>query len=293
MGTLDLIKHFRRFDGHGNGLIVKGRVRSGKTYLVAIITKLLLNDGFAVITNVRFNDKVLADYPNLFYINDDTGYFESYTKIKENTPIVLVWDDIQSVTGFKSTHVGHKEGDLLAKFLIFIGKFETNYIYVAHQKYIPNVITEGFDPLIIYKLTRESFHLGDSTLYLDPVDIRRNCIRIPVPSPKAFKSLPIQSKAMASFTFNLDLDGLYAYLSRYDIGEDLRRGVKEFLESQGEYDDHYDKLKKLSYKDLYISLCLKKGEILSNGLRIRDFINDNHITRGREELKRIGWDKKS
>ena len=287
--VIDLVEHFRRFDGHGNGLIVKGRVRSGKTYLVAIITKMLLNDGFAIITNVRFDDKVLADYPDLYYINDDIGYFEAYVKIPDNKPIVLVWDDIQSVQGFKSTHVSHREGDLLAKFLIFIGKFETNYIYVAHQKYIPNVITEGFDPLIIYKLNRETFYLGDSTLWLESADIRRNCYRIPVPSPERFPSLPIKSKALASFTFSLDLDGLYAHLSRYDIGEDLRRGVTEFLSTVDEHDDHFARLKKLSYKDIYTSLCLKKGEILSDSKRIRDLINPKTVQEARDELRTKGY----
>ncbi|GAI88737.1 unnamed protein product, partial [marine sediment metagenome] len=97
MDKIDIIKHFERFDCHGNGLIIKGRVRSGKTHFVSILTKLLLQRGFAVISNVRFTNKVLDAYRSrLFYITSDLEYFEAYLKIEPNTPIVLVWDDIQA-----------------------------------------------------------------------------------------------------------------------------------------------------------------------------------------------------
>ena len=42
---LDIIKHFQKNDSHGNGLIIKGGIRRGKTYLLAIIVKLLLING--------------------------------------------------------------------------------------------------------------------------------------------------------------------------------------------------------------------------------------------------------
>lgn len=286
MDKIDLVKHFKRFDGHGNGLIIKGRVRVGKTYFASLLIKELLKHGFAIVTNIRFENIVYDSYKNqLFYITDDKGFFEAYLKIKVNTPIVLAWDDIQASEGFKSTHIVTKSGDLLAQFLIFIGKLDTNYIYIAHQKYIPNTITEGFEPLFVYKLGRYDFWLGDELL-LTSKEIRENCVWLPMPSQS--NPLPILSKATATFTFRLDLPALYRYLSRYEIGEDLRRGVKEFLdnwETEGKYTD----MKKLSYLDIYIALCMKKEKILSVGIKLDKLINPKIISDAREILRGMGY----
>jgi len=147
---LDLMKHFNQNDGHGNGLIIKGKVRIGKTFLLGIIAKLLILNGFYVVSNVRFADIEFVKYKGrLFYMKNAKQFFEAYLKIPVGSKIVVIFDDSQAKKGFKSTGVMTKEGEKLASFLIFIGKFESNYIYVAHQKYIPSAITDGFEPLVI------------------------------------------------------------------------------------------------------------------------------------------------
>ena len=154
---LDIIDHFKQNDSHGNGLIIKGGIRRGKTYLLAIIVKLLLINGFTVISNVRFDDNEFIKWKGkLFYITTDLDYFNHYLKANPNTPIVLVWDDIQAQKGFKSTD--HEQFSKLSSFLIFLGKFESNYVYVAHQKYIPDCILDGFEPMFIYKKERTWFY---------------------------------------------------------------------------------------------------------------------------------------
>lgn len=286
---IDIIKHFKQYDGHGNGLIIKGRVRSGKTYLVSILIKLLLKNGFAVICNVRFKDGVYKKYAGrLFYIQSDIDFFKAYLKVRPDTPIILVWDDAQSSKGFKSTHVVRKEGDLLSSFLIFIGKFEANYIFIAHQKYIPDCLMDGFEPLIIYKMARHDYWLGEGDLLLEPSDIKRNCIRIPVPKPEIYQPLPIMSKAFARFSFGLDLDALYDHLGQFHIGEDLRKGVTEYL-NEWENKNQYAHLEEMSYKDIYLALCLKKGKVLSDGCRIRELINTKIVQEARHILRELGY----
>lgn len=289
---VDLIRYFRRFDGHGNGLIIKGRVRSGKTYLASIITRMLVRSGFVVISNLRFKNEVYDNYPDqIYYIKDDIGFFTYYSQIDDGRPIVLVWDDAQAQEGFKSTGVMSEQGKKLASFLIFIGKFEASYIFIAHQKYIPDCIVEGFDPLVIYKFNRQSFVLAE-TLYDSNRDVYhdKNAIHVPVPKPELNQHLPILSRGIAGFKFKMDLPDLYEYLGRYEVGENLKQAVTEYLltrldETQGKYDE----LKSLSFKDIYISLCMKKGKVLSDGLRIRDLVNPRTLTDARKLLREMGY----
>jgi hypothetical protein len=287
----DLVQHFKQHDGHGNGLIIKGGVRRGKTYLLGIFARLLLDNGFVVIANVRFDNEVYRKYPTkLFYLQNDLDYFNFYLNIPKNQPIVVMWDDIQAQDGFKSTQVIRSSGEQLSKFLIFLGKFDSNYIYVAHQKYIPDCILDGYEPLFIYKHHRRNFYVCEEW-HERIKDLCHDCQIVPVPTPKQYKGLPILSKAISEFEFVLPLSDLYKYLSRYDIGEDLRRGVKEFLdsyESDDKYNNPYDELKSLSYEKIYMALCLKKGEILPDGNLLRDLINPKIINEARKKLKKFG-----
>lgn len=285
--NFDLIAHFERFGGHGNGLIIKGRVRSGKTYLVSIMARLLLESGFSVIANVRFHESVYEQYPDLHYIINDKEFFEAFINIPDDKPIVLIFDDAQASEGFKSTHVAQKSGDSLSKFLIFIGKFEANYIYIAHQKYIPSALLDGFEPLFIYKLARETFHLcKTSTIYESNYDIKRNSYVIPVPPPKYVEPLPILSKAIAKFSFETDLEGLYNHLADYRIGERLKEGTREFLDLT-EIRKELQDLKDLTFEDIATAIFLKRGNI-SSGKKMREIISDVQIKRARDKLKDAG-----
>lgn len=290
---VNIVNHFKRFNSHGNGLIIKGRVRVGKTYLASLLIKNLLFSGFAVISNIRFTNDVYQEYKDrLFYIKNDRQFFESYLKIPIDTPIVLAWDDIQASEGFKSTHVTRKSGDLLSQFLIFIGKLDTNYIYIAHQKYIPDCILDGFEPLIIYKFEKNSYWVTTELLEKDKEVFKISPKKkIHVIQPKNFKPLPTLSKAIATFNFTLDLPDLYESLSTFDIGEDLRKGVKKYLDENIFDSDNlkYHRLKKLSYSDIYLALCLKRDKILSDGLTLRELINSNQIQPVRKELRKKGF----
>ena len=286
---VDIIGHFRKFDCHGNGLIIKGRVRSGKTYLLGILAKLFLQNGFAVISNVRFGNEAFIDYAGrLFYINSDVAFFEAYLKVPVGMPIILMWDDIQSNEGFKSTQVITSKGNALSSFLIFIGKLDCNYIYIAHQKYIPSCILDGFEPMIIYKFVRQSFivstdlHEKDTDVYKDI-----SAISVPVPRKSDIEGLPILSKAVARFDFKLDLQALYDHLSRWDIGEDLRRGVAEFLGSDISSNE-YDLLQELSYEKLYMAFCLKRDQLISGGSQFNEVMNPSTINQARKKLRKMG-----
>lgn len=276
---LDIVKHFQQFNSHGNGLIIKGRVRVGKTFLLAIITKLLLLNNFAIITNVRFQDYEFDKYSKLFYITNDKQFFECYLDIPENTPIVLIWDDIQAQKGFKSTD--YEQFSNLSSFLIFIGKFDCNYVYVAHQKYIPNCILEGFNPLFLYKVQKPWFYVCDE-LHINN-DFCSNCAVSYQPDPEKFKPLDIQSKAFSRFEFTLDLDGLFNHLSNYEIGENLRLGVREFLNKSKSVDKYYN-LKDLTLKEIGLAIYFKRG-IVKDSTPLNEILNPNTLSSIKKLIK--------
>lgn len=283
-GQIDLLGHFQKNDCHGNGLIIKGGVRKGKTYLLSILTKILLRNNFAIVSNVRFQNEVYDNFDNLYYITTDKEYFEAYIKIADTLPIVLVWDDIQAQEGFKSTD--HKQFTTLSNFLIFLGKYNSNYIYVAHQKYIPDCILDGYEPLFIYKNVRSHFRICESFHEKSSWHCG-NCVNVPV--PKNFEPLPIMTRGFARFKFVMDLEGLYDYLSEFHVGEQIIKGTKDFMKKGNAEKNEFDELSKLSYEKIYIALCMKKGEILSDGLRLRDMINSNLLTQARNKLRKIGY----
>lgn len=260
MNEIDIVSHFKRFNCHGNGLIVKGRPRSGKTYLLGILARLLIDNGFAVVSNVRFSDHVLDQYAGkLYYIINDLDYFKAYLDIDPGVPIVLMFDDSQAQQGMTSTGVMSKEGKKLASFLVFIGKLETNYVYVAHRDYIPHSITEGFDPVVIYKYDQPSFWIGDR-LYENRTLVQANCHRVMIPSPDQYQGLEILSKGTAWFNFDLDLEGLFKHLSNRIYGENLRQGVYDFLTGNDQADPD-EALKSMTQKDLIKALAYKYPDL--------------------------------
>ena len=284
----NILSHYRKFGSHGNGIIIKGRVRSGKTTLVSIFVKQMLDNGFAIISNVRFDDSELIKYAGkLHYITSDYDYFKTYSLLDGNIPVILVWDDAQASEGMKSTQVMTKQGNNLAKFLIFIGKLQTNYLYIAHQKYIPNVIMDGFEPIIIYKLNRNSFYVGNSTLYLEESEIRHNCYFVPLPEiNENTPMLKILSRATATFEWKVDLDSLYKYLSQYHIGENLKQGIQEFLTvNQNDNSDEMN-LKKLTWEQIVKAIYLKRNGKIKGNEKLNEIINSGILYKVIDKLNR-------
>ena len=283
--SFDITKWYNRFGGHGNGIILKGRVRSGKTYLVGIIAKLMILKGFVIISNVRFANSEYEKYKGkIFYVSSDLDFFQHYLNIPEKTKILLIWDDAQASDGFKSTHTIRKSGDALQTFLIFIGKLETNYLILMHNYLIPYSLIDGFEPMFIYKLNRESFYVGHKYLESNN-EVIQSCYQIPVPKPEKFKGIETLTKAIAMFEWKLDLKEMFDFVSRFEYGENLRKGISDYLEQNIDLisDSKYDKLKKISYQDLYLSLCLKRNMIIPESTPINKLVNPNSIA----EMKRL------
>lgn len=278
---LDIIEHFKQNDCHGNGLVIKGKIRVGKSYLISTLIKLLLQNGFAIISNVRFDDSEFIKYKNrLFYIKSDTQYFNYYLEIPENTPIILVWDDIQAQEGFKSTD--YDQFTKLSQFLIFMGKFDTNFIFCAHQKYVPDCILD-MDLLYIYKKKREWFYVC-TEFHKSLNDICSQCAYVPQPSNKKFKPLKLYSKAFSRFEWETDLNGLYNYLSGYNIKENIRKGVSEFL-NKSESTDKYSHLKALSLKEIGLAIYFKRG-MIGDSTPLNEFLNPNTLSSIKKLIKK-------
>ena len=285
---LDLVQYFNQNDGHGNGLIIKGKVRIGKTYLLGIITKIFIDNGFYILTNVRFEDWEFEKHKDkMTYVIDDIDFFEAFCEIPKNSKLIIMWDDAQSKPYMTSKAVMTPEGKKLASFLIFIGKFECNYVYVAHQKYIPHAITEGFNPLVIYKFKRESFLISNKVYEYDyDVYSDSESVFVPVPKTDQFKGLDIKSVAVADFKFRLDLDSLYTHLAKYEYGEDLRRGVRDFLNSDSAILSKSSELKSYTYVDIALSIYLKRG-LIKDSTPLNQIINPNTLSEAKRKYKKL------
>lgn len=298
--VLDFTEYFKRQSGHGNGLIIKAGVRKGKTTLCSILTKQLLEKtDFIIISNVRFDNMVYENYiGRLFYITTDLQYFEIYEKVPDDTPCLLVWDDAQASEGFQSTEQYSDSAKALQKFLINIGKLETSFIYVCHRSYIPRSLTEGFDPLFIHIVRRGQLYVSSEN-FESAKEIREACklkdayyLRLPSWDKLQAHVLPILSKAPASFKFVVDHDRLQEILTRWDIGEDLKRAVREYLSldrNESSEESELKILEALTYEKIYIALCLKKGRLIGTGEIIRKLFNPNILTEARKKLKNLGY----
>lgn len=295
MKSVKFDKYFMQNKGHGNNLIIKAGVRKGKTTLVSLIVKILLDKtNFIIVSNVRFENSVYEKYlGRIFYINSLTQYLEYISKFDYKHPILLVLDDAQSKDSMTSKGVMSKEGKKLSSFLIFIGKLQTSLIYIAHTSYIPRSLIEGFEPLYIYKTSRTNFIISPNFHEVDSKALSdKESIIVNMPSFKEFDKyyLPFMSLAFTDFRFDVDLDLLYNELTQYEIGEKTKECIEKFLIENKESTEikELKELQSLSYEKLYMAFCLKKGKILSSGETFRDLINPNIIQTGRKKLKEIG-----
>jgi len=294
MREFDITKHYGRFNGHGNGVILKGRVRSGKTTLVGILSYILVQTDFYIITNVRFENWVFEEYSGrIFYITNDIEYLEAYCSLPDGARSVLFFDDAQANKGMTSKGVMTPEGQNLATFLIFIGKLETNYMYMAHQKYLPAPLIEGFNPIMIYTLEVGSFYVSDS-IFFDEQLIEKYGYKIKTPDPKKY-GLPIISRAVPRFTFKLEWEDLVEAMSRYEVGDDLKPAIHKYLEKynlveqQSIGEQQFNSLKDMTYEKLLLALSLKKGHKLSAGDTIGKLFNANIRQIVRDQLDEMGY----
>lgn len=128
--NVDFVKYFTRRNGHGNGLIIKGGVGTGKTTLLSLIIKILLDyTNFVLVTNVRFEPRVYEKYlERIYYVSNVRQYFEFYTRIPYSQPILLIWDDSQGNDEFTSKGVMSDGGKILSSFLIYLRKFSRSIL---------------------------------------------------------------------------------------------------------------------------------------------------------------------
>jgi hypothetical protein len=188
------------------------------------------------------------------------------------------------------------QGVMLATFLIFIGKLETNYMYIAHQKYLPAPLIEGFNPIMLYTLEIGSFYVSDE-IYMQEALIERFGYKIETPNPKDF-GLPIISRAIPRFEFNLDWEDLIKYMARYEVGDDLKSAIREYIakfySSKKKTDilAPFNSLKEITYENLLLAISLKKGRKLSSGETIGELFNPNIRQMVRDKLDQFGFTDK-
>lgn len=292
---IDFSQYFK-FDGqgHGNGLIIKGGVGTAKTTMLSMITNILLEDtDFVFPTTIRFDDKVYKEYPNrLHYITGMRDYFEFYTKVPYSQPLLLMLDDSQGNEEFTSKRVLSDGG--LASFLIYIRKFNTSYIYIAHQSYIPRSVVEGFAPYYAFKIDKnrfaisENFYEVDSEAFYD-----KSNIIVKMPNYENFDKhyLPTWSHAFTDFSFDIKWLDLKKFLAQYEVGEQLKEYTKIYLEQiepriSASKKDKYEIFKEMSYQDIYITLCLKRGYKIPEATPLNEVINNQTMTRAKKIIEK-------
>lgn len=295
MEIVDIIQYFAQNKGHGNNLIIKGGVGKGKTTLLSFIVKLLLDfTNFVIVTNVRFSNNVYQDYPmRLFYVSNFRQYLDFYTKVPYSQPILLIIDDSQGNDSFTSKGVLTGGGKILASVLIYIRKLSTSMIYIAHQRYIPASIVDGFEPYYLYKTDKKDFVISQEFFEKDS-DSRKHpdSIIVNMPSFTEYDKhyLDILSHAFTDFEFNIEWDELRQKLSQYDVGENLKECVAEYLNdlelSETNEFKEYDYLEKLSYEKYYIGLCLKRKCIIPPSAKLNEIIHGNIINDGKNKINK-------
>lgn len=295
MREFDIVKHYSRFHGHGNGVILKGRVRSGKTTLIGIITYIMLQADFYIITTVRFENWVLEKYAGkIYYVTNDIQYLQAYMNIPKGGKVVLFFDDAQANPGMTSKGVMTKQGHQLSTFLIFIGKLETNYFYVAHQKYLPAPLVEGFNPIMLYTLELGEFFVSDKVL-LDERLIQRYGYKIEVPDREEY-GLPIISRAIAKFDFKLNWEEFTEFMAQEYVADNLKSAIRDYLEQHQIKDEQQNKeitiatqLKMLSEEKILLALSLKKQRKISKGETIGELFNPNICQMVRDKMSEMGY----
>ena len=109
---VNFVRHFKQNNGDGNGLIIKGEVGTGKTVLLSLICKILLDyTDFIIVSNIRFTNEVYLNYPNrIYFINSLSEYFNVYSKTPYGKPLLLAIDDSQGNPDLTSKNTMSKGG---------------------------------------------------------------------------------------------------------------------------------------------------------------------------------------
>lgn len=248
----EVMNHFDQNNRHGNFLIIKGKIRSGKTHLAAILARFAMEKGFTIITNIRFRDSVIKKYPDrIHYITSDREFFEAYVQIDGDS--ITIFDDAQATLS-SSLDTQTAKGKLIQSLMLFIGKFQSNVIYIAHLKYLPLWIKSA-QPLYIFKMHQKDMHISYDYLPFYEVRRSRNAIRIPLPSD--LKPLPFKTFGFPNFEITLNLPRMWRELSHFE-GDDMRIAVKKYLENEHKRDER-DRLRSFSEEDIIKAIMLKYG----------------------------------
>jgi hypothetical protein len=218
----EIMDHFNQNNRHGNFLVIKGKIRSGKTHLAAILARYAIYSGFSIITNIRFEDRVLRANPKIYYITSDRDFFKAYISIKGDS--ITIFDDAQATTA-SSLDTLKEKGQLIQSLMLFVGKFQSNVIYIAHLKYLPEWLKSA-EPLWIYKMHQKDFHMSYDYLEWDEVRKSRKVVRIPITDD--MKPLEFKTFGVPFFEITMDINRMWFELSKYE-GDDLREAVQQYL----------------------------------------------------------------
>lgn len=206
-----ILKYWFRNGPHGNFMVINGPPRSGKTNLGCLIIESLLDMDFDIVTTIQLSRKPRK----VHHVSWFSEFLRVYAE-KITGDSVFIVDDAQGAMG-TSLDVRSKKAQNNTMLTLYIGKFQSNLIYISHiEEYIPRNIYD-FNPLFIEKPSQKQM------IFLD--DIIEG-----IPKTK----LPYQTFSPSHWGYDIDVDRLFHKLSIVPQ-ERIKEAIISFLDGK-EYD---------------------------------------------------------
>lgn len=261
---VDITKFFEKQQRMGNFMAMKGAPKKGKTYLTCWLMRKMIKRGFIIITNARLLGLVRDPITGLrvlrkkgkivaYYITCDKDFFLAYINTPGQNSITIFDDAQQSV--MSSTDTTSAKGKDMNGLLKLWGKFQSNVLYIVHDRYVPNFLIE-WDTKWIYKLSYYGYYSSnEKNLKYKEVKGNRKCLWVRQRSTQ--KPLAYDMYAVPDFSIELDLKKMYKFLVNWD--GDMRSGVRAFLEI-AEKDELNQALIDAKWEDIIREIMRRKSK---------------------------------
>lgn len=256
-----ITKFMSQNNRHGNFAVIKGKIRTGKTWLACILLRHLIASGFVIFTNIKLEGLVIdaktglyclmqGGKPVVYYITSDRDWFTAY--INTTLDSITVFDDAQA-SKMSSLDSTGKAGKSINNLMLLIGKFQSNCLFIMHEKYCPHFVLE-FSRLWIYKLTAYGFYVSKSrNLGWGEITGNPKCRW----TRQRGKPLAYDTYGIPQFNLEMDLEAMYVFLSKWH--GDLREGVRAYMEGEKEREE--DRLlKSLTWSQIIRAVLIKRAK---------------------------------
>lgn len=257
-----IAKFYNQNNRHGNFAVIKGKIRTGKTYLACILLRHLIRAGFIIFTNIKLKNMEMDSLTGLwvlrdaktreitvYYITSDRDWFTAYINT-EGLDSITVFDDAQA-SKMSSLDATSQSGKTINSLMLLIGKFQSNCLFIMHEKYCPHFVLE-FSRLWLYKLTQYGFYFSKQrNLGWGEIAKNKDCHW----TKQRGDPLEYDTYGIPQFNLEMDLEAMYIFLSKWHGS--LRDGVRAFMEREHEREEDR-MLKRLTWRQIIRAVLFKR-----------------------------------